>query len=282
MYLPAVTDMLSSSVMTSEPAMNPEPDVQREPASDPASGSPDDYGIALSAYEELAEAYSAMSDTKPHNAYYERPATLSLLPDVSGRRVLDVGSGPGVYARTMLERGAADVVGVELSPRMIEFARQRTGGRVQFHQADIARGLPFLMDETFDIVVAPLVIGYVRELRPVFQEFHRVLAPGGVLVFSDQHPFGDFSLFKELGQAKNYYAVEKVGYTWRGFGKPVHVPFYRKPLQEVVSALLEAGFILERLLEPKPTPEFQQGDPAGYAKLMVEPCFICYRARKPA
>jgi hypothetical protein len=40
-----------------------------------------DQPIALDAYQALAEAYAAVIDTKPHNAYYERPATLSLMPE---------------------------------------------------------------------------------------------------------------------------------------------------------------------------------------------------------
>ena len=51
--------------------------------------------LAFDAYERLAEAYSERVETKPHNAYYERPATLGLLPDVEGLRVLDAGCGPG-------------------------------------------------------------------------------------------------------------------------------------------------------------------------------------------
>ena len=62
--------------------------------------------IALDAYETLAEAYASVVDTKPHNAYYERPATLSLLPNVNGKRVLDAGCGPGVYSEWLIERGA--------------------------------------------------------------------------------------------------------------------------------------------------------------------------------
>ena len=52
-----------------------------------------DKPIALDPYETLAEAYASVADTKPHNAYYERPATLSLLPDVNGKRVLDAAWG---------------------------------------------------------------------------------------------------------------------------------------------------------------------------------------------
>ena len=54
----------------------------------------DEKPIALEAYEILAEAYASVVDTKPHNAYYERPATLSLLPEVRRKRVLDA-SAPG-------------------------------------------------------------------------------------------------------------------------------------------------------------------------------------------
>lgn len=53
-------------------------------------------------YDALAEAYAARADTKPHNAYYERPATLSLLPDVVGKRVLDAGCGPGIYTEWLV------------------------------------------------------------------------------------------------------------------------------------------------------------------------------------
>jgi len=52
----------------------------------------------LEAYETLAERYAVLVDTKPENAYYERPATLSLLRDMRGKRVLDAGCGPGSYA----------------------------------------------------------------------------------------------------------------------------------------------------------------------------------------
>ncbi|RMD75113.1 MAG: hypothetical protein D6823_10585 [Chloroflexi bacterium] len=56
--------------------------------------------IAQQAYDLLAERYAEQVLTKPHNAYYERPAMLSLLPDVRGKRVLDTGCGPGGLQRT--------------------------------------------------------------------------------------------------------------------------------------------------------------------------------------
>ena len=71
--------------------------------------------IALEAYEALAETDAALVDTKPHNAIYERPATLSLLPEGKGKRVLDAGCGPGAYAEWLAERGAK-VVAFDVRP----------------------------------------------------------------------------------------------------------------------------------------------------------------------
>src|SRR6185369_2672716 len=114
-----------------------------------------DKPIALDAYESLAEAYASVIDTKPHNAYYERPATLSLLPDVVGKRVLDAGCGPGWYSEWLIERGAS-VTALDVSPRMVELARRRTRQRVEVHQADLGQPLDFLAGDSFDLVLSAL------------------------------------------------------------------------------------------------------------------------------
>jgi hypothetical protein len=98
--------------------------------------------IALEAYEELAESYAAKIDTKPHNAYYERPATLSLLPSVTGKAVLDAGCGPGVYTEWLLANGA-EVSAIDASPKMVELARKRIGdGEALLSAAAAATGVP--------------------------------------------------------------------------------------------------------------------------------------------
>lgn len=235
--------------------------------------------IALKAYEKLAERYAALIDTKPHNAYYERPATLSLLPSVRGKRVLDAGCGPGAYVQILVKRGAK-VVGVDISPKMLRLARERVGSKVEFHQADLAKPMKFLKGGSFDIVISTLAIPYIRNLAPLFKEFYRVLKNPGVLVFSDGHPFGDYLLFKKRRKAKSYFKTELVGLTWRGFGIPVYIPGYRRPLNALLNPLIEAGFILDHIVEPLPTEEFKKADPKRYRQLMRMPGFICMRARK--
>jgi SAM-dependent methyltransferase len=235
-----------------------------------------DEPIALEAFTRLADAYAARIDVKAHNAFYDRPAVLSLLPPVEGRRVLDAGCGPGAYAERLVGRGA-EVVGIDVCPRMVELARRRVRGKASFHQADLARPLDFLPAASFDLVVSALALDYVRDWAAAFGEFFRVLREPGCLVFSAGHPSDEFYEHHPEG---NYFEVERVDCEWRGFGPAVRVPYYRRPLGEMLGPLLGAGFVLERLLEPRPVPEFQDHDPADYSKLTRRPGFLCFRARK--
>lgn len=236
-----------------------------------------DKPVALDAYEALAEAYAAAVETKPHNAYYERPATLALLSDVDGKRVLDAGCGPGIYAALLVERGAR-VVALNASPKMVDLARRRLGSRAEVREADLSQPLEFLGDAAFDLVLSPLALDYVEDWAGVFREFYRVLRRGGRLVFSVNHPFADYLRLKP----KDYFRTELTRCEWKGFaGCRVLMPSFRRPLSAVTEPLSDAGFLIERLVEPRPTEEFRRADPRHHEELMREPGFLCVRARKP-
>lgn len=232
--------------------------------------------VAQQAYYELAYAYAERVDTKPHNAYYERPATLSLLPDVAGKCVLDVGCGPGFYAEWLVKHGA-HVVAFDVNRKMVKLARQRLRGAAQVYRANLEERLDFAAETSFDFVLAPLVMDYVKDWAFVFKEFHRILKPGGTLIFSMEHPFGKYY---DRRETSNYFHTELVEYTWRGFGKPVTVPSYRRPLSAVINPLIAAGFILDMFLEPLPTKDFKLSAPEDYAELIRAPGFLCIRALK--
>jgi SAM-dependent methyltransferase len=232
-------------------------------------------------YEQFADRYAAAVDTKPHNAYYERPATLSLLPDVSGLRVLDAGCGPGVYTEWLVQRGAR-VVAIDVTPRFVEITRQRIGDRAEVLIADLNQALTFAANGSFDLVLCPLVLDYIEDWRHVFREFFRVLKQGGIMVFSSGNPLGDYLFLTRRGvNIDNYHAVQRFKVEWGGFGEPKpKITGFRRPFEEIINPVLEAGFHIEKVLEPKPTEEFQQDDPQGYDYLMRQPGFICVRARK--
>jgi hypothetical protein len=92
-----------------------------------------------------------------------------------------------------------------------------------------------------------------------------------------EHPYAKFDDHRETS---NYFNVEMVEYTWKGFGKPVRMPSYRRPLSGVINPLLRTGFILDQILEPLPTEEFREQDPKNYEALMCSPGFMVVRALK--
>lgn len=103
-----------------------------------------------------------------------------------GRKLLDVGCGPGIVVEALARRGAT-VTGLDLTPTMLANARKRCEeaglANVDFHEGE-ADNLPF-SDETFDGVVSRLTIHHFENPREVLDEMRRVLRPGGRLVIAD-------------------------------------------------------------------------------------------------
>jgi SAM-dependent methyltransferase len=88
------------------------------------------------AYDRLASVWSSTTDEGPFNGLLERPALRALVPGkVHGAAVLDAGCGSGAQAQWLLDQGA-DVVAIDVSPRMIEEAERRCAGRGRFLVAD--------------------------------------------------------------------------------------------------------------------------------------------------
>jgi SAM-dependent methyltransferase len=232
--------------------------------------------ISLDSFERMAEHYLHAVDTKPYNAYYERPATISLLPDVRGKRVVDAGCAAGWYTAWLLDRGAS-VLALDHSPRMVEMTKRRVGERAEVVRADLNRPLSMVGDGTVDVVLSSLVLHYLRDWGAVLGEFHRILRPGGHLVFSVHHPFGDFLIFKR----ENYFLTELLEDEWDTAQGKVKVHFYRRPLGQMIAPLIESGFVIEKLVEPMPTERFKAELPEAYERLTKRPQFLFFRARKP-
>src|SRR5438132_1133235 len=99
---------------------------------------------AIEAYEAIAERFAEHSETSAHNAFCERPATLSLLPEVRGMRVLDAGCGPGFYTERLWHRDPV------LSPSAERYSPAASGHRF-LHRADrrspSGRGVPAAVSE---------------------------------------------------------------------------------------------------------------------------------------
>ena len=104
-------------------------------------------------YSQFANRYSALAPTKPYNALYERPASLALLGEVQGLRILDAGCGPGICSERLARQGAT-VHGFDVTPDMIELARGRCAGlAVELAVGDLEAPLHRLPNRHFDKVL---------------------------------------------------------------------------------------------------------------------------------
>jgi ubiquinone/menaquinone biosynthesis C-methylase UbiE len=229
----------------------------------------------LSAYEEIAEKYNELIDHKPHNAYYDRPNTLELIQEVNGKFILDAACGPGKYAEILISEGAT-VKGFDISEKMVMLARERNKNQKDFFVHDLSSPFEMFENETFDTVICALALHYIEDWNFTIKEFCRVLKPNGSLVISIEHPFFEYNYF----HSEKYFEIEHVKCTWNGFGKPVEVNSFRRPLSECITPLTENGFYIDKLVEPKPTEEFEKLDPKHYKELNEFPAFMCIRAIK--
>jgi SAM-dependent methyltransferase len=130
------------------------------------------------AHDRLAETYAALFTPITGLALGRLLDAAGVGP---GARVLNVATGPGLAAAAARDRGAAAVVGVDLSPRMLEVARAAHSG-IEFREADVV-ALPF-PDSTFDAVISNFGLGHFPRPEAAVAECVRVLAPGGSLALS--------------------------------------------------------------------------------------------------
>jgi ubiquinone/menaquinone biosynthesis C-methylase UbiE len=117
----------------------------------------------------------------------EWPALRALLPNLSGLKVLDLGCGFGWFCRWARQQGAAAVVGIDVSEKMLMRGRAATSDpAITYIRADLEHlELP---PDSFDVVYSSLALHYIENLSGLISQVHRSLVPGGALVFSVEHP----------------------------------------------------------------------------------------------
>ncbi|WP_017475798.1 class I SAM-dependent methyltransferase [Pseudomonas sp. PAMC 26793] len=117
----------------------------------------------------------------------EWPALQAMLPPMPGLKVVDLGCGYGWFSRWAQEQGAEQVLGLDVSQKMLARAKEMTSSSaITYGIADLEKlDLP---DAAFDLAYSSLAFHYIVDLKGLFARIHQALVPGGRLVFSIEHP----------------------------------------------------------------------------------------------
>lgn len=188
---------------------------------------------------------------------------LGLLGDIHGKKVLDLGCGCGQNCIALTRLGAS-VVGVDFSEGQLAQARimaSEENSAIDFVQSDMAR-LDTLSDNSFDLVISACAIAFVEDIDATFRETYRVLRPDGIFILSDMYPLQYILDETKKGVVFNHrYPFAPILLKWRwefdrdDKGKRFSAGFqhYVRSLSQYHNALVDAGFVVSKILEPEPT-----------------------------
>lgn len=248
---------------------------------------------AASSWEPVASWYDGWVGDRG-SRYHQAaaiPAVLDLLDPQRGEEILDVGSGQGVLAPHIAERGAR-YTGIELSPRLVEIARRRhrSNGRFLVGDARSLGAVAGLSPHGYDAAVFLLSIQDMDPLEPIFASVDWALRPASRVVLLMTHPAfrqprhagWGFDEGRKLVYRRVDAYLSELAVPMKSIGDARTVAFHR-PIATYVNALASVGFAVDAMVE---LPDLPVGlrppgrRPADRADGEI-PLFLGLRARRP-
>ena len=232
------------------------------------------------------EGYSKIRERKNNaNELFEKPALFSLLPPLEGKAVIDLGCGYGEHCMEYIRRGAASVVGIDISKKMLAVAKAENSHPKIIYLHMAMEDLSSIKGK-FYMAASSLALQYVEDYGTLVHDVHELLNANGLFIFSQEHPMntcfsdGDRWTRDENGRKIHAnisnYGVEK---EWESTWFIDHVKKYHRMFSTVLNTLIDNGFAIEKIIEPTPTEEILISNP-DQEELVHKPDFLLVRARK--
>jgi len=247
-------------------------------------------------WEQVAGWYDSLASDQGTEFHQQViiPGVLRLLGLEKGEKVLDLACGQGAVSRA-LHRAGGQVTGMDLSPRLIELARQRSPQAIRYLVGDVRR-LERLADGSFDAATCVLAAQNMDPVQPMLAEAARLLRPWGRLALVVTHPA--FRIPRQSGwrwdesrklmfrEEARYLSPLKIPIDMRPFKTPGQqlTWTYHRPIQEYVNGLAEVG-LWTNALEEWPSHKVSQPGSAGRGENRARaefPLFLAIRAVKVA
>ena len=196
------------------------------------------------------------------------PRVLDWLGEIQDLEVMDAGCGEGFLCRLLAERGAR-VTGIDFSHNMLKIADKRTPPELNVCYRHLnLENLGPIPEASFDLIVSLLALQDVPDYQAVLRELNRVLKPGGRFYLAFTHPCftsdgswaRDESGIKLHWQTDRYFLEREVVMALDPDSDDNPIGFHRT-LTSYYRAIREAGFIIQDLIEPTPSPEAIEKNP---------------------
>lgn len=236
--------------------------------------------------DEFFAKYKELRENKyNYNELVEQPAIKSLLPNLEGARILDLGCGYGNNCKEFIHAGAEKVIGVDISEKMLNIAREENSNeKIDYYNIDMQE--IEILSEKFDIVFSSLAFHYVENFELLIKKISLLLEDNGVLLFSQEHPIttapklGPIWTKNEKGVKIHYNLSDylKGGKRYATWFKE-NIEKYHRSLSELINSLIELGYIIEKIVEPIPNDFAIEKRPDFYDEFEKPTCIII-RARK--
>lgn len=203
------------------------------------------------------DGYKKLRDNRQgFNDVIEQPAIKTLINDLQGKTILDIGCGFGDFCRYIRLQGAENVVGIDPSANMINVAKAQTNdNKIEYLQVPVENFQS--AKNNFDLIVSSLAFHYIEDFRTLVEKLHLWLKPNGKLIFSIEHPIctahpnavlgSDGS--KDFHPVYNYRDETMFEQTWFVEG----VKKYHRTISSYFNTLVSNGFVITKILEPMPT-----------------------------
>lgn len=188
---------------------------------------------------------------------------LKLLPKLRGKNVLIAGCGSGADV-CYFAAAKAQVTGIDISEEQLALSKAvltEKGLSAKLIRGDLNLFSSLRLPRaSMDLIVSSYALQYVKDLKKLFVQLHRVLKPGGVLAFSLDHPVLYAHYPKVQGKERNrdastffnYLQERKLEWIFNLSGRSVHGYSYHRTLGTIINTLLSVGFELETCIEPSP------------------------------
>ena len=192
-------------------------------------------------------------DTKsPHNQTIKEKL-FDLVGDYSGKTILDLGCGIGVFSKDLSNK-VQKVVGIDISEKCIEYAKSKNNSdNIDYFTMDINN--LNLIKEKFDIVFSDMVFNYIEDYDKLLLNIYELLNDNGIVVFSQVHPIstaslGESSWVNEDGKLKfqmdNYSNVSK---RYREYFEG-NFELYHRRFEDLINIAIKNNFEIVELFEP--------------------------------